>query len=97
MRCMVKVGDTVTDIEEGARAGAWTVGTVMGSSLLGLTQDELAKLSEAVLKAEKERVRLAFAQAGADYVIETMKELPDVIGQINERLARNEKPKSLNN
>lgn len=37
---VVKVGDTVVDIQEGKNAGAWSIGILTGSNLLGLTQAE---------------------------------------------------------
>src|SRR5690606_15450036 len=33
--CVVKVGDTVFDIEEGLNAGAWSIGVVAASSHVG--------------------------------------------------------------
>lgn len=40
----VKVGDTVSDIQEGVSAGVWSVGVVEGSSVLGLSQGEYEAL-----------------------------------------------------
>lgn len=41
----VKVGDTVSDIQEGVSAGVWSVGVVEGSSVLGLSQVEYEALT----------------------------------------------------
>ena len=41
----VKVGDTVSDIQEGISAGVWSVGVVEGSSVLGLSQGEYEALA----------------------------------------------------
>ncbi len=41
MNHMIKVGDTVSDMKEGRNAGMWTVGVILGSSELGLTEEEV--------------------------------------------------------
>ncbi len=83
---VVKVGDTVADIEEGKNAGAWSIGVIEGSSAANLTPEMAVTLS----REEKEK---AFAKAeeilknaGADYVIRTMAELPGVIEEINQKM-----------
>jgi hypothetical protein len=85
----IKVGDTTADIAEGKNADCWTVGIIMGSSELGLTRDEVAALSADELSERKATVRAAYYQAGADYIIDDMNELPGVIEDINRRLAQN--------
>ncbi len=85
----IKVGDTVADIKEGLNAGCWSVGVIMGSSELGLTQEEVRTLSQTELTAKKEFARKRFYEAGADYIINDMSELLGVIDQINLRLEQN--------
>ncbi|MCL1828004.1 MAG: 2-aminoethylphosphonate--pyruvate transaminase [Oscillospiraceae bacterium] len=85
----VKVGDTAADIEEGKNAGCRTVGIIMGSSELGLTRDEVAALSAEELKTKKALAAAAYYKAGADYIIDDMSELSDVIADIDRRLAQN--------
>ena len=82
----VKIGDTTVDIAEGKSANCWTVGVVMGSSELGLSRDDVSALSKVELCARKESVRAAYNNAGADYIIDDMNELLDVINDINLRL-----------
>ena len=45
MRRVLKVGDTISDIKEGKNAGVWSAGIVVGSSEMGLTQEEYEALS----------------------------------------------------
>ncbi|MGI6174468.1 MAG: 2-aminoethylphosphonate--pyruvate transaminase [Christensenellales bacterium] len=85
----VKVGDTVADIAEGKNADCWTVGVIMGSSELGLTRDELAALSESERNERKAAVRATYYQAGADYIIDDMDGLLDVVDDINRKLDQN--------
>lgn len=85
----VKVGDTVADIAEGKNADCWTVGIIMGSSELGLTRDEVSALPESELESRKALVRAAYYKAGADYIIDDMNELSDIIADINRKLDQN--------
>jgi phosphonoacetaldehyde hydrolase len=91
----VKVGDTAVDIEEGKNAGCWTAGVIMGSSELGLARDEAAALPEDELNARKAVVRAAYYKAGADYIIDDMTGLLDVIADINRRLGQSARRKLL--
>ena len=89
-REVVKVGDTPADIDEGKAANCWTVGVIMGSSELGLSAEETAILPADELAFHKARVREIFYQAGADYIINDLSELVDVIDDINRRLEQNQ-------
>jgi len=91
----VKIGDTTADIAEGKNAGCWTVGVIMGSSELGLTRDEVAALSEDEIKDRKAVVRAAYYKAGADYIIDDLDELSDVVTDINRHLVQNASRKLL--
>mgnify|MGYP000405871491 FL=1 len=81
--CVVKFGDTIADIKEGVNAKVWTVGVVLGSNELGLTQEEVKALPVAGLAALKQDVRNRMLAAGAHYVVESIEELPAVIEDIN--------------
>lgn len=86
-RMAVKVGDTTADIEEGKNAGCWTVAVIMGSSELGFTKDEVAAMDAGELKLHAAKTRARFYEAGADFIISEMIELPLVIYRINQQLA----------
>lgn len=85
-KLVVKAGDTVMDILEGKNAGAWSVGIIKGSSVVGLNEAEYNALDEAAKKALHEKARKIYYDAGADYVIEDITELPELIKKIDERL-----------
>jgi phosphonoacetaldehyde hydrolase len=89
---VVKVGDTVPDIEEGLNAGMWTVAVALTGNELGLTAEELAALSPDELETRRERAHLQLADAGAHYVIDGIWSLPLVLEDIDERLANGEQP-----
>ena len=83
---VVKVGDTVADIEEGKNAGAWSIGVIEGSSAANLTPEMVVTLSREEKEKAFARAEEILKQAGADYVIRTMEELPGVIEEINQKM-----------
>ena len=84
---VLKYGDTIADIREGVNAGVWSVGVIMGSNELGLTEKETRTLPMGELKCRMAKVRDRMYAAGADYVVDTIAELPMLIEDINERMA----------
>ena len=95
MKNIVKVGDTISDIKEGKHASAWSVGVIEGSNELGLHLDEMKALSAAELEEKSEAVRKRFLEAGADFVIKNMSELPALVETINGLLAEGKTPSSI--
>ena len=75
------------DIKEGLNAGVWTVGVILGSNELGLTEDEVQKMPAEELKKRMMEVRERMYAAGAHYVVESIEELPALIDYINTRMA----------
>jgi phosphonoacetaldehyde hydrolase len=93
IQSVVKVDDTVSGIGEALEAGCWGVGIARYSNYMNF--DTVAE-GENAPEAEIQR-RLAFTRetlrkAGAHYVIDTFDQLPEVIEDVNARLARGEKP-----
>ncbi|GIO22207.1 phosphonoacetaldehyde hydrolase [Oceanobacillus sp. J11TS1] len=87
-RHVVKVGDTVPDIEEALNAGVWSVAVVIGSSEMGVSEEEFDALSEVAQEELIARVEKTFMEQGADFTIRTLGELPGVIEEINQRLLK---------
>lgn len=83
---VLKYGDTIADIKEGVNAKVWTVGVVLGSNEMGLTQEETAAMPAAELECLKTEVRRRMLDAGAHYVVDSIEELPAVIEEINKSL-----------
>ncbi|WP_273825041.1 phosphonoacetaldehyde hydrolase [Pseudomonas asplenii] len=88
----VKVDDTVPGILEGRRAGMWTVALVCSGNALGLDYEAYRTLDSASLAAERQRIHGLFEGSRPHYLIDTINELPQVIAQINQRLANGEMP-----
>jgi phosphonoacetaldehyde hydrolase len=76
---VVKVGDTLADIEEGRNAGCLSLGVIAGSSLLGLERAEFEALSAKEKAPLFETVRRQFLEAGADHVLDDITGLPELI------------------
>ncbi len=84
---VVKVGDTTIDMKEGVNAGAWSIGILTGSNLMGLTEEEYQAMPAEELAERKKVVAAKYMEAGADLVIDSISELPAAIEEINRRLA----------
>lgn len=83
---VVKYGDTIADIKEGVNAKVWTIGVILGSSELGLTQEEVETMEPAKLNRMKAEVKQRMLLAGAHYVVDSIQELPFTIELINHKL-----------
>ena len=86
---ILKYGDTIADIKEGRNAKVWTVGVILGSNEMGLTEKEVADMPDQELETRKAEVRKPMLDAGAHFVVDTIKELPSVIDTINKKLNNN--------
>ncbi|MDN3016233.1 phosphonoacetaldehyde hydrolase [Paenibacillus sp. BSR1-1] len=89
---VIKVGDTISDIQEGNHAGVWSVGVIIGSSEMGLRLDEFNALSLSDKEKAISKTEQSFMKNGADFTIRSMSELPSLINEINERIAEGERP-----
>jgi phosphonoacetaldehyde hydrolase len=92
MQSILKIGDTISDIEEGKNAGTWTAGVVLSSNEMGLTKVQLNELSPEVLEIRKQEIRQKYYAAGADYVIDSLADITGLIENINQRLQNASKP-----
>jgi len=89
---VVKVGDTAADIREGSQASVWSVGVIVGSSQMGLSQAEFEGLSAAEKTRAITDTEQAFWDYGADFTIKTMQELPALIETINMLIRQGKRP-----
>lgn len=92
---VVKVGDTVADVEEANNAGIWSVAVVESSSLMGKSQPEFKAMPAKSRNALILQVSKQLAHAGAHFAIKNLSELPDTLEQINERLEKGQLPPRL--
>ena len=89
---VIKVGDTVADIEEGLNAGHWVAAVTRTSNALGLTAEEAASLAPEELARKEAALGRSFREAGAHFVISSVADLPDLVEKVAERLRQGERP-----
>jgi phosphonoacetaldehyde hydrolase len=88
----VKVDDAPVGMGEGVAAGTWVVGVAASGNGVGLDAPALAALAP-----EDRRARIAAAAgelraAGADFVVDSVADLPPILDEIEQRLAAGERP-----
>ena len=88
----VKVDDTTVGIEAGRNAGCWTVGVTRTGNGVGLSIDELAKLSPDEVAKRCDAATAKMRAAGAHYVVESVADLRPILDEIDERIERGELP-----
>ncbi len=78
-----KVGDTIADILAACNAGVWSAAVVMHGNEVGLARHEAEAMTgdqtEAVMSKAKDR----FSEAGADFVLEGVWQVPQKVEEIN--------------
>lgn len=88
----IKVDDTLPGIEEGLRAGMWTVGVSCSGNEVGLDRNAWEALSIDEQEIYREKAEQRLFSVGAHYVIDSVADLEAVIADVNRRLASGEKP-----
>ena len=88
----VKVDDAAPGISEGLHAGMWSVGLAVSGNEFGATWEEYQAMSKAEIATRRERAADKLYAARAHYVVDTLADLPEVIADINARLAKGERP-----
>ncbi|MDR0703706.1 MAG: 2-aminoethylphosphonate--pyruvate transaminase [Planctomycetaceae bacterium] len=83
---IVKVGDTIADIREGYHAGCFSIGIIEGSSELGLSLEEFIQTTPDKIEIKKRNIAKRMFDAGADYVLNNISELPDCIEKIEQKI-----------
>jgi phosphonoacetaldehyde hydrolase len=92
MEACVKVGDTLSDIEEGLNAGMWTIGLVKTGNEIGLSEEEVNRLPSDELHRRIGRAYERMHRSGAHYVVDGIIDVIPCLDDINRRLANSERP-----
>lgn len=79
---VIKVDDTEPGIAEGVSAGCLTVGVCLSGNYVGKTVEELSSMREEEIAPLREAAAAKLRNAGADYIIDTVADLPDIIAKI---------------
>lgn len=92
MRTVIVVDDTPVGIHGGRNAGAWTVAVAKTGNALGCSQAELSALPAGELQHRLRAIGDQFLAEGADFVIDSVAELPTIVDMIEQRLEESVKP-----
>lgn len=84
----VVVDDTLVGIRAGCHAGCWTVAVSESGNEMGLPAEQLAAMPGPLREKRRGEIERRFADAGADFVIPSVAELPQAIEQIRDRIAK---------
>jgi phosphonoacetaldehyde hydrolase len=88
MWTIVKVDDTLVGIEAGRNAGCWTVGVTQTGNGVGLSREEIAATSADVVSRLCQNAADRLATAGAHFIIESVADLPNLIRDIDGKMAK---------
>jgi len=93
VEAVVKVDDTIGGVGEGLNAGTWAVGLSHTSNYMNInSMEEYLQMPKEEFQERGAKSREILLKTGAHYVVNDITHLPDVIEDINRRLANGEKP-----
>jgi phosphonoacetaldehyde hydrolase len=92
MEAVVKIGDTLPDIEEGLNAGMWTIGLAKTGNEMGLAEAQINALDPEVREGRLARAYKRMHQTGAHFVVDGIWDVLPCLDEINRRLATGERP-----
>lgn len=92
LEAIVKVGDTISDLEEGLNASTWAVAVAQTGNMIGVTEEGWQNWSESERSKRLQDARGKLLAAGAHYVIDTLADFGGVVDEIEARLRAGERP-----
>ena len=93
IQSVVKVDDTISGVGEALEAGCWGVGVARYSNYMNVDSfEDEAKLTEDEIASRLAHTKSLLWNAGAHYVVDSIANLPEVVEDINKRLAKGESP-----
>lgn len=92
LETVVKIGDTISDVEEGLNAGTWAVAVAQTGNMIGVTQEQWSGFPRDEQISRLEVAHRKLLHAGAHYVIDTLAEIHPILGQIEARLQAGDRP-----
>ncbi|MGA3228656.1 MAG: phosphonoacetaldehyde hydrolase [Candidatus Binatus sp.] len=92
LEAIVKIGDTAVDIEEGLRAGVWTIGVARTGNMIGLSAEDFAALAPAEQAMRLENARIQLSAASAHEVIDAVADCEVALDAIEARIRHGERP-----
>ena len=92
LEALVKVGDTVSDIEEGLNAGTWSVAVARTGNMIGLTEEQWRVVTKAEQAIRLQEAHRQLVDAGAHYIIDTLADINPILDQIEAQLQAGDRP-----
>jgi phosphonoacetaldehyde hydrolase len=92
LEACVKIDDTIPGVEEGLNAGMWTIGLAMSGNEIGLPLKEVQGLDPEERERRRQRAYARMYQGGAHYVVDSIADILPCLDDIQERLARGDRP-----
>ncbi|XP_033641800.1 phosphonoacetaldehyde hydrolase-like [Asterias rubens] len=92
IEAIIKVDDTVDGIREGLAAGCWTVGVAKTGNYMAASEKQMADMDTVEYARRLKNAYNILAECGCHYVIDSVKDLPPVIDDINRKMASGERP-----
>lgn len=86
LEAIVKIGDTISDIEEGLNAGTWAIGLAQTGNMIGLSEEQWRALPQDDRATRLQDAHSKLMDAGAHYVIDTLAEIFPILDRIEARL-----------
>ena len=83
---MVKIGDTIADINEGLNAGMWTIGLTLSGNETGLTKKELDSLPNNEVEILRSKAEKRLLDAGAHFTCDGIWSVAAILEIINNKL-----------
>ena len=81
---VVKIGDTIPDIESGINAGCWSIGVAKTGNMLGISLEEVDKTESWKLQYKLDKAYKNMYDSGAHFVVDSINECHSVINSISE-------------
>ena len=81
---VIKVDDTVPGLQEGVSAGCITVGLALSGNFVGKTPEDLAAMPEEEIDVLRKAASEMLMAGGAQYVIDTVADLPDLLETLSD-------------
>ncbi len=91
----VKIGDTISDIEEGRNAGMWTIGLTRTGNMIGLDAPAVAALPDNERADLISRAESTLYSSGAHFVAEDLAACDAILARIETLLNENDRQNRL--
>lgn len=92
---MVKIGDTVADIQEGLNAGMWTIGLTKSGNEVGISWEDINEADPEIVKISIDKAAKKLTKAGAHFIVDGIWDCLPVLEEIDKRIALGETPSGL--